>query len=188
MVPGLSTSSSILTASASLTSLPQNTTDDSSSSPATTRRRSTSSQPRQSPSRDPTETNPKQKQNEATVPVKADLLRDLPEWSENLEDEGVLASWDTPASTSRKSHSELPRKAVSEKHTVFVHFPKDRNCEVCKRTKITWVLCRKRIGDAALRAENFGDLKAAYHKVFSEGCESQNNHRYAVVVQDVATQ
>ena len=38
------------------------------------------------------------------------------------------------------------------------------------------------------RADNFGDLITADHKVLSEGCESQNNHRYAVVVQDLATQ
>ena len=111
----------------------------------------------------------------------------MSEWSENLEDEGVLASRDTPASTSRKSDSEPPRKAVSEKRTIFVHFPKDRNCEVRKRTKIARAFCRKRTGDAALRAENFGDLMTD-HEVFNEGCESQNNHRYAVVVQDVASQ
>ena len=35
---------------------------------------------------------------------------------------------------------------------------------------------------------NFGDLITADHKVLSEGCESRNNHRYAVVVQDLATQ
>ena len=34
----------------------------------------------------------------------------------------------------------------------------------------------------------FGDLITADHKVLSEGCESRNNHRYAVVVQDLATQ
>ena len=34
----------------------------------------------------------------------------------------------------------------------------------------------------------FGDLITADHKVFSEGCESRNNHRYAIVVQDLATQ
>ena len=38
------------------------------------------------------------------------------------------------------------------------------------------------------RAENFGDLKTADHKVLSERCESRHNHRYAVVVQDLATQ
>ena len=38
------------------------------------------------------------------------------------------------------------------------------------------------------RAENFGDLTTADHEVLSEGSESRNNHRYAVVVQDLATQ
>ena len=35
---------------------------------------------------------------------------------------------------------------------------------------------------------NFGDLITAEHKVLSENCESRNNHRYTVVVQDLATQ
>ena len=38
------------------------------------------------------------------------------------------------------------------------------------------------------KAGNFGDLITADHKVFSEESESRNNHRYAVVVQDLATQ
>ena len=38
------------------------------------------------------------------------------------------------------------------------------------------------------RAEHFGDLITADHKVLSEESESRNNHRYAVVVQDLATQ
>ena len=38
------------------------------------------------------------------------------------------------------------------------------------------------------RAENFGDLITADHKVLSDNCESRNNHRYAVVVQYLATQ
>ena len=68
------------------------------------------------------------------------------------------------------------------------HFPKDRNCEICKRTKITRPPCRRRNGEAVPRAESFGDLITADHKVLSDTCESRNNHRYAVVVQDVATQ
>ena len=74
------------------------------------------------------------------------------------------------------------------KHSVYTHFPKDRNCEICQRTKITRPPCRRRIGGAVPRAENFGDLMTADHKVRSEGSESRNNHRYAVVVQDLATQ
>ena len=58
------------------------------------------------------------------------------------------------------------------KHS-FVHNLKDRNCEVCLRTKNTRAPCRRRIGGAVLRAENFGDLITADHKVLSEGCESR---------------
>ena len=74
------------------------------------------------------------------------------------------------------------------KHNVHTHFPKDRNCEICKRTKITRAPCRRRNGVAVPRAVNFGDLITADHKVLSDNCESRNNHRYAVVVQDLATQ
>ena len=49
-------------------------------------------------------------------------------------------------------------------------------------------LQRRRNGGAVHRAENVGALITADHKVLSEGCESRNNHRYAVVVQDLATQ
>ena len=73
------------------------------------------------------------------------------------------------------------------KHSVYTHFPKDRNCEICQRTKITRAPCRRRNGGAVPRAENFGDLITADHKVLSDNCESRNNHRYAVVVQDLAT-
>ena len=42
--------------------------------------------------------------------------------------------------------------------------------------------------EAAPRAEKFGDLITADHKILNEGCESRDNHRYAVVVQELATQ
>ena len=48
--------------------------------------------------------------------------------------------------------------------------------------------CRRRTGEAVPRAERFGDFVTADHKVFNEEGESRNNHRYAVVVQDLATQ
>ena len=98
---------------------------------------------------------------------------------------------DSHASSSHEVSLE-PTPTRSEdlgKHSVFNHFPKDRNCEICQRTKITTrPPCRRRNGGAAPREENFGDLITADHKVFSESCESRNNHQYAVVVQDLATQ
>ena len=69
---------------------------------------------------------------------------------------------------------------VSGTHSIYTHFPKDRNCEVCLRIIKTRAPCRRRTGAAILRAENFGDLITADHKVLSEGCESRNNHRHAV--------
>ena len=73
------------------------------------------------------------------------------------------------------------------KHSVYTHLPKDRTCEICQRTKITRDPCRRRIGGAVPRAENFGNLTTADYKVLSEGCESQNNHRYAIVMDPVVS-
>ena len=53
----------------------------------------------------------------------------------------------------------------SGSHSVFTHFPKDPNCEMCLKTKITRASCRRRAGTVVLRPENFGDLIAADNKV-----------------------
>ena len=78
--------------------------------------------------------------------------------------------------------------SVKGKHSTYIHFTENRNCEICQRTIITRAPCRRRNGGAVPHAENFGDLISADHKVFSDYCESRNNHRYAVVVQDLVTQ
>ena len=95
---------------------------------------------------------------------------------------------DSHASSSHEASLEPTTKRSADlgKHNVYTHFPKDRNCEICKRTKITRAPCRRRNGGAVPRADNFGDLITADHKVLSDNCESRNNHRYAVVVQDLA--
>ena len=76
----------------------------------------------------------------------------------------------------------------SRKHSIFTLSPKDRNGDVCLRTNRTKASCRRRTGEALLRAEKFGDLLTADHKVPNKGSESRDNHRCAVVVQDLATQ
>ena len=85
-------------------------------------------------------------------------------------------------------HPEPPPKVVLRKHSIYNHLPKDRNCEVCRRTEITTAPCRKRFRTQIHRAGNFGDMITADHKVLDEECEPCNGHRYAVVVQDLATQ
>ena len=102
-------------------------------------------------------------------------------------DEGVPEHRES-SSSSHELPSEPREKVASGKHSIFTHFPKDQNCDICLRTKITRASCRKRTGTVVARAGNFGDFITADHKVLSEGCESRNNHRFAVVVQDLATQ
>ena len=105
-------------------------------------------------------------------------------------DDGVPERRDSHASSSHELSLE-PTPARSEelcKHSVCAHFPKDRNCEICQRTNSTRAPCRRRIGGAVPRAEFLSDLITAYQKVLSESCESRNNHRDAIVVQDLATQ
>ena len=72
--------------------------------------------------------------------------------------------------------------------SVFTHIPKDPNCEICLKTKITRASGRRRANAVVPRAEIFGDLITADHKVLSEESESRSGRRYAVVVQDLATQ
>ena len=134
---------------------------------------------------------PKPNKNEDHEQVRGDPYSDISEWlqefRENIVDERVPAHRDSHANSSHEPSLEPMRSVDLGKHSVYTQFPKDRNCEICQRTKITRA-CRRRIGRVVLRAENFGDLITADHKVLSEGCESQNNHRFAVLVQDLATQ
>ena len=120
---------------------------------------------------------------------------EIPEWLlqelwENLVDDEIPLQGGSHASSSHEASLEPTTKRREDlgKHNVHTHFPKDRNCEICKRTKITRAPCRRRNGESVPRAVNFGDLITADHKVLSDNCESRNNHRYAVVVQDLATQ
>ena len=125
-------------------------------------------------------TNKKETMIERGNPLSADSGRassEIPEWlqefRENLVDDEV---------------PECKRREDFGKHSVYTNFPKDRNCEICQRTKSTRAPCRRRNGVAVPRAENVVDLLTADHKVLVKNCETRNNHRYAVVVQDLATQ
>ena len=132
--------------------------------------------------------NPKQKKNvdldqERRDPLfaakPAPLCSDIPEWlqefRENLVDERVPERRDSHASSFHEPSIEPTpaRSVVLGEQSVYTHFHKDRNCEICQRTKITRAPCRRRNGEAVPRAENFVDLITADHK---------SNHRYALVV------
>ena len=122
--------------------------------------------------------------------LNSEILEWLQEFRENLVDDEIPVHGGSHASPSHEASLEptFKRRENLGKHSVYTHFPKDRNCEIYKRTKITRAPCRRRNGEAVPRAEKFGDLITADHKVLSDNCESRNNHRYVVVVQELATQ
>ena len=91
---------------------------------------------------------------------------------------------DAPASSSRETASGPLRKVVSGKHSFYTH-SQLRHLQEDQDNK---GVMRKTRWHSHTRAESFGELITANHKVLSEGCESRNNHRHAVVVQDLATQ
>ena len=72
----------------------------------------------------------------------------------------VLEHRDSLASSSHEESLEPTpaRSADLGEHSVCTHFPKDRSCEICQRTKITRAPCRRRIGGVVPRAENVGDM------------------------------
>ena len=146
--------------------------------------------------------NPQKPKNVESEEVQRDISHELPDWlqefRENLVDESASTeSWGNPELGDRdtaSSHHEIPMESRAKvepdsgKHSVYTHFPKDPNCDICLKTKITRAYCRRRAGTVVSRAKNFGDLITAAHKIISEESESRNNHRYAVVVPDLATQ
>ena len=85
-----------------------------------------------------------------------------------------------PCSTSSSSSSSSPTTSSSDNVT--------REREDGTESDISPVTASTTDDERAVpRAENFGDLITADHKVLSDNCEFRNNHRYAVVVQDLTT-
>ena len=117
---------------------------------------------------------PKTNKKETTI-ERRNLCDDseIPEWlqefRENLVDDEIPFQGGSHASSSHEVSLEPTTKRREDlgEHSVYTHFPKDRNCEICKRTKITRAPCRRRNGEAVPRAVNFGDLITADHKVLS---------------------
>ena len=80
----------------------------------------------------------------------------LQEFREILVDDEIPLQGGSHASSSHEASLEPTTKRREDlgKHSVYTHFPKDRNCEICKRTKITRAPGRRRNGGAVPRAEN----------------------------------
>ena len=200
VVPGLSTISFTSSTPTSSTFSSQDSVICT-ENPATERSGSTSEESRRNPIHKPTETENRHK-SEGREEVQSDLLHDLLDWLQEFLE--ILVDESSPSEprgnpapkdhdTSSSSH-ELPMESRAKvdpgsgKHSIYAHFPKDPNFGICLKTKITRASCRIRAGTGVPKAENGDFLITADHKVLSQGSESRNNHRCAVVVQDSATQ
>ena len=87
----------------------------------------------------------KETKTERGNPFSADSSRassEIPEWlqefREILVDDEVPQRRDSHSSSSHEVSSEptFKRREDLGKHSVYTHFPKDSNCEICKRTKL----------------------------------------------------
>ena len=80
---------------------------------------------------------------ETTIERGNPLESEIPEWlqefRENLVDDEIPVQGGSHASSSHEASSEptIKRREDLGKHSVYTHIPKDRNCEICKRIKIT---------------------------------------------------
>ena len=140
--------------------------------------------------------------NEGREEVQSYLLHELPDWlqefRDNLVDERCpLEPRGNPEpgdrDTSNSSH-ELPMESRAKvepgsgKHSVYTHFPKDPKLRYLLEDKNNESFLQKMRWHSGAQSGKIGGLITADHKILSEGSESRNNHRYAVVVQDLATQ
>ena len=139
--------------------------------------------------------NPTPNKDETTIergdPLCADILEWLQEFRENLVDEFLNTETHTPVLLMNHLQSPRLREVRIWVSTLFI--PTSRKTEIARSArgpKLQGPRAEDVLAEsyAVPRAENFGDLITADHKVLSEGCESRNNHLYAVAVQDLATQ
>ena len=157
--------------------------------PASTRSESMSDRVRRNSSHGSAE-NENTNKHEDDEELRSELLRDLPEWlqdfKENLVDKNVR-----PHQYSSSSSRELPMDPRAKVYWARVSrvstLTSLRHCDICLKTEISRASSRRRAGTVVPKAENFGDLTPADRKILSEESEPRNNHRHAVVVQDLAT-
>ena len=87
---------------------------------------------------------PKPNKDETTIERGDPLCADIPEWlqefKEYLVDDSVPEHRDSHASSSHELSLESTSTNSEDlgKHSFFSHFPEDRNCEICQRTKINF--------------------------------------------------
>ena len=123
-------------------------------------------------------------------PLYSETTELLQEFRENLVDDEIPEHGDSHASSSHEMswspHSRDVRNCVN---TVFT--PISLKTEIARSArgqKLQGPRSEDAMVEPYLVLKILKNWSTADHKVLSDNCESRNNHRYAVVVQDLATQ
>ena len=157
--PGLSTTSS--SSSSSGTTPPTSSLQEGTGStqiPAPIECESADDKERGNPSRNPIKNQKQIKKEDHEKELGNPSSSEIPEWlQEFLVDERVKRR-DSHASSCRETSLEPQRRMVPGNHSIYTHFPKHRNCEICRRTKIIRSPWRKRTGEVLPCAEFFCDF------------------------------
>ena len=90
-------------------------------------------------------------------PLYSEILEWLQECRENLVDDEIPLQGGSHASISHEMSLEPTFKKLEDfcKYSVYIHYLKDRNFEICKRTKIIRSSCRRCNSGAVPDAEIF---------------------------------
>ena len=87
-----------------------------------------------------------------------------------------------------RSHLQSREQKWYRVSTAFLLFPEGPKLQHLLETQNCKGFLQKTHWYSRTQSGNFCDLSTTDHKVLIEGCESRNNHRYAAVEQEFATQ
>ena len=106
--------------------------------------------------------------------------------TEHPVDEGVLATRDNIRKHFLWIRSGTFKKSdIGQKNRIFFTLRRTEIAKHARGSKLQGLLAENALAILCLDWKNFGDSITAGHKVPSEGCESRNNHRHGVVLQDL---
>ena len=126
---------------------------------------------------------PKTNKKETTIargdPLSSDNS-EIPEWlqefMENLVDDEIPLQGSSHASSSHEASLEpiyMRREELGVNTIIILIFPKTEIARSASGPKLQELRAEERKGEAVPRADNFGDLITADHKVLSDNCESR---------------
>ena len=121
------------------------------------------------------------------------------ETNKKFKTESKVSSWELQTICSRASVQEAagsqelsipePRPRVkSRKHSVCTHFPKDQIVRYAEEPTLRVIFAEDAPAIQSHAPKRFGDPIVTDHQVLNKDGVSRNSHRYAVNLQDLATQ